>query len=470
MRIWPGSSSSFGGLPGVTPRCPYCLDDIRADEEPVRCAKCRTPHHSACFQENQVCVAYGCLSREEVPAGLSLFRKPLITLHHQANREEALGPFMLGWKVLPPVPEQRPPWRCPPSYARMSLEGREVREGEVLRGRAVIYTPKPLSFKRVDLCLLQGIARPEPIARLTLGDQNDLQLHDGELPIGSHPFYLELQAPSTTGPVDPFLLEVVLVRGVLRGEVRSLPLPLFLLEQRYAPQRLPDAPGRPIEQGREPARGMPIRVAPRDGPALVFPHDAPAVQPPAAHGHTIVEDGRDERRRELLAGGWVELPVVSPSGLFDADEATGRTIAARFFRCPSDGATPSVQVPTLLATPELPVRITGGARIGSLCVAVHYEVVRPGGAEVSAPGFPATEEARVLGDGALDVARFNGLAEGIELMVRIPRQRLQALARARSGGAHNATLRLRVALDAIEMGGRVVTCPTRTITYTGPVG
>jgi hypothetical protein len=468
----------------VTPRCPYCLDDIHADEEPVRCAKCRTPHHSACFQENQVCVAYGCLSREEVPAGLSLFRKPLITLHHQANQEEPLGPFVLGWKVLPPVPEQRPPWRCPPAYARMSLEGREVREGEVLRGRAVIYTPKPLSFKRIDLCLLQGIARPEPVARLSLGDQEALRLDEGELPIGSHPFYLELQAPSTTGPVDPYLLEVVLVRGVLRGEVRSLPLPLFLLEQRYAPPRLPEPAGRPLAE--PPGRGIPIRVAARDGaapaglPGVAGPGEpAPLFMPPPAHArgasppawHTVVEEGdpRRDRGRELLAGGWTELPVVSPSGIFSHDEATGRTIAARFFRCPSDDTSPNVQVPTLLATPELPVRITGGARIGSMSVAVHYEVVRPGGLEVMAPGFPATEEVRVLGSGALDAARFNGLSEGIELLVRIPRQRLQALARARTDGAHNATLRLRVALDAIEQGGRVVPCPTRTITYTGPV-
>lgn len=428
-----------------------------------------------------MCVAYGCLSREEVPAGLSLFRKPLITLHHQATKEEALGPFILGWKVLPPVPEQRPPWRCPPSYARMSLEGREVRDGQVLRGRAVIYTPKPLSFRRIDLCLLQGIARPEPVARLTLGDPDALRLHDGELPTGSHPFYLELQAPATTGPVDPFLLEVVLVRGVLRGEVRSLPLPLFLLEQRYAPPRQPELAARQLPEPA--ARAIPIRVAARDGAPLGGdgPGDGdrppPLFLPPPAQGraasapawNTIVEEGSIERGRELLAGGWVELPVVSPSGIFSPDESTGRTIAARFFRCPSDGASPSVQVPTLLATPELPVRITGGARIGSLCVAVHYEVVRPGGAEVSAPGFPATEEARVLGSGALDAARFNSLSEGIELIVRIPRQRLQALARARTNGAHNATLRLRIALDAIEAGGRIVTCPTRTITYTGPV-
>lgn len=463
----------------MTPRCPYCLDDIRADEEPVRCAKCRTPHHSACFQENQVCVAYGCLSRVEVPAGLSLFNKPLITLHHQATQEEPLGPFMLGWKVLPSVPEQRPPWRCPPAYARMSLEGREVREGEVLRGRAVIYTPKPLSFKRIELCLLQGIARPEPVMRLSLGDAEELRLHEGELPIGSHPFYLELQAPSTTGPVDPYLLEVVLVRGVLRGEVRSLPLPLFLLEQRYAPPRLAEqGPGRPIAE--PPGRAIPIRVAARDGAALASNEAAaPLFLPPPAHArgasppawNTVVEDGgpRRDRGRELLAGGWTELPVISPSAIFSPDEATGRTIAARFFRCPSNGAATNVQVPTLLATPELPVRITGGARIGSMSVAVHYEVVRPGGAEVMAPGFPATEEARVLGSGALDAARFNSLSEGIELLVRIPRQRLQALARARTDGAHNATLRLRVALDAIEQGGRVVPCPTRTITYTGPV-
>lgn len=402
----------------------------------MRCAKCRTPHHAGCFQENEVCVAYGCLSTEEVPAGLSLFRKPLITVHHRPTREAQLGPFTLGWRALPRVPEQRPPSRCPPHYARMSLEGREVREGEVLRGRAVIYTPMRLEFKRIDLVLMQGIARPEAVGRLTLADVTELDLPEAILPVGSHPFYLELRAPLTTGPVDPFLLEVVLVRGLLRSprEVRSLPLHVFLLEQRYAP-----SPARP-----EPAA---IRLAPRDdaGPRPV------RVWPPRA-----VDDD-----------GWRELPVVAPVGIFAPDERTGQTLGARFVAGAGAGEPLTLHAPPTLAGDEFTARVTGDVRLVALTLAVHYELVRPGGGEVAAPGFPSTVEARVLGSGALDAARFG--REALELRVRVPRARFEALARARQGGAHNATLRLRVALDAQEAGGRLSAAPSRTITFTGPV-
>ncbi|MCO5165622.1 MAG: hypothetical protein M9894_04530 [Planctomycetes bacterium] len=421
----------------MNPRCPYCLDDIHPDDEPVRCAKCRTPHHAGCFQENQVCVAYGCLSTEEVPAGLSLFRKPLITVHHRPTREEALGPFTLGWRALPRVPEQRPPSRCPPHYARMSLEGREVREGEVVRGRAVLYTPMRLEFKRVELVLLQGISRPEAVGRVTLAGPDDLGLKEAILPVGSHPFYLEIRAPLTTGPVDPFLFEVVLVRGLLRAprEVRSLPMHLFLLEQRYAPPARPEPPAA-------------IRLAPREP-------EGPRARSGRAPRVAAPEDG------------WRELPVVAPSGIFAPDEPTGQTVAARFVPGAGAGEPLALQVPPTLAGDEFRLRVTGDARLSALTVAIHYELVRPGGGEVAAPGFPATEEARVLGAGALDPARFGG--EALELRVRVPRRRFTALARARQEGAHNATLRLRLALDAIEPGGRVVGAPSRTITYTGPV-
>lgn len=448
----------------MTPRCPYCLDDIHLDEEPVRCAKCRTPHHAACFQENQVCVAYGCLSRDEVPAGLSLFKKPLITVHHQPTREEALGPFALGWKALPSVPEQRPPRRCPPSYARMSLEGRELREGDALRGRAVIYTPTPLEFKRVDLCLLQGIARPEHVDRVTLGDCESLRRHDGVLPVGSHPFYLEIQAPPTTGPVDPFLFEVVLVRGLLRTprEVRSLPMHLFLLEQRHAP---PQRVARPLD-----VRPMPTRVAAREH-ELPPGGDQPVAVPAAGPGPMAGEGAQGVLAAApgwspAVDGDWTELRVASPSGIFTSDQQTDRTIAARFCQAPPGGADVALHVPAFLEAPEFRARICGGGELRALSVAVNYELVRPGGAEVTAPGFPATEEARVLGAGALDPARYGD--GGVELRVRVPRQRLQALARARQGGAHNAALRLRVGLDAIDVRGRVVSCPTRTATYMAP--
>lgn len=445
----------------IQPRCPYCLDDIHPDDEPVRCAKCRTPHHPGCFAEHQVCVAYGCLSREEVPAGVSLFKRPAITVTYAPTRQDGLGPFVLGWKVLPSVPENRPPWRCPPEYARMSLEGREIREGEVVRGRAVIYTPRPLPFKRIDLCLLQGIARPEPVARVTLSDASRVDLKGGVLQVGTHPFYLELQAPPTTGPVDPFTFEVVLVRGLLRGEVRSLPLHLFLLEQRHAPPRA-------VERPQDPPR-LPIRVGVRpEGKPLE--EDDPFALPAGAivRERQLTPPERDPALHEPRGGGWTELPVLSPTGIFGNDEVTGRTFAARFCSGTTEEAPLALHAPPLLTGTELAVRLTGTTGLGSLSMAVHYELVRPGGAEVQARGFPVTDEVRVLGHGVLDAARF-GRREGVELLVRLAPARLQALARARAEGAHNLTLRIRIGLDAIEAGGRVASVPSRTVTYTGPV-
>jgi hypothetical protein len=269
--------------------------------------------------------------------------------------------------------------------------------------------------------------------------------------------------------VDPFLFEVVLVRGLLRTprEVRSLPMHLFLLEQRYAPPqravRLPEA------------RPVPIRVAARDHDGLA-PHDPFAVGPPAlAVPRPIgaapggVAGAAPVQPAEPPGGRWTELRVVSPSGgIFTPDQLTGQTIAGRFCPGADDGEALHLHAPAFLDGPEFPVRIGGGGRLGSMSVAVHYELVRPGGAEVQALGFPATEEARVLGGGALDAARY-GAPDGVELLVRVPRARLEALGRVRRDGAHNAALRLRIAVDAIDRGGRVVTCPSRTITYTGAV-
>lgn len=357
---------------------------------------------------------------------------------------------MIGWRALTPIVEQRPPSRCPPSYARMSFEAHELREGEALSGRAVIYTPQPLDFKRIDLCLAQGIARPEPVGRITLGDPATLGLDDGVLPVGSHPFYLELHAPPETGPVDPFLFEVVLVRGLLRTprEVRSLPMHLFLLERRYAPSTR-------VEHAAEGLRA-PIRAAARE-------RERSHVEAPASFEPALASPSRpvDEGER------WTELAVVSSSGVFGPERPAGHIVSGRF--CPAtatDGGL-SVELPDRLDEPALPLRIRGGGRLVSMSVAIHYELVRPDGEEVSAAGFPGMEQVRVLGRGALDAARYG--PDGVELLVRVPPSRLEAVTRARRDGAHDASLRLRIGLDAIDRADRVVPCPTRAIRYTGPL-
>jgi hypothetical protein len=51
-------------------RCPYCHGSLskkgRAARTLVSCARCRTPHHAACFAENGRCTALGCGARRVV--------------------------------------------------------------------------------------------------------------------------------------------------------------------------------------------------------------------------------------------------------------------------------------------------------------------------------------------------------------------------------------------------------------------
>lgn len=412
----------------ASPRCPYCLDDLLPDQESVRCARCRTPHHAACFAENGACVSYGCLGKVDVKAGMSLFNVQAITIQHQCLEAAAFGPFELGWRRLAFLPETRPPSRCPPAYARLSLEGRELREGGALRGRAVLYAPLRMRWKRIDLLLSQGIARPQAVTRLTLATAKE---GGTDLEVGSHPFHLELRAPPTTGPVDPYVLELVVVQGLL-SELRSPPLPVFLLE----------APPPPLEQ-----QAHAIRILPR-----------PAAPAAGLHG---VHDARPVEEPTLDAQGWRPLPV---DGARAGDPARS-AVAGRFVPGVSGAGELDVRLPQMMTGTEVSIVLSGAGPLASLSVALRWELVRPGGADVAAGGLPAIEEVRVLGPSALEAGRFG--REAVELVVRMGEGRLGALAAAREAGAHNAALRLRVGVDAYEPSGRVRHGPTRAATYAG---
>ena len=106
------------------------------------------------------------------------------------------------------------------------------------------------------------------------------------------------------------------------------------------------------------------------------------------------------------------------------------------------------------------------AKANPLSLALHYELVRPGGEVVSHEGFPALEEARVLGGEALE-PRHYGAAVGLELKFASPKRFLKKLEQARKDGAHNAGLRVRLGVDALSPDGRVLPTVARTITYGG---
>jgi len=40
--------------------CPYCRTTIGAEDQPLRCEGCGTPHHADCYAENSGCTIFGC--------------------------------------------------------------------------------------------------------------------------------------------------------------------------------------------------------------------------------------------------------------------------------------------------------------------------------------------------------------------------------------------------------------------------
>lgn len=49
------ASAQVAGL-----RCPFCHDDLQADQPVVHCATCDAPHHPSCFEEGAGCSIAGC--------------------------------------------------------------------------------------------------------------------------------------------------------------------------------------------------------------------------------------------------------------------------------------------------------------------------------------------------------------------------------------------------------------------------
>ena len=41
-------------------RCPYCQFPIKQDSEAVQCPACKVPHHRECWEQNRVCITFGC--------------------------------------------------------------------------------------------------------------------------------------------------------------------------------------------------------------------------------------------------------------------------------------------------------------------------------------------------------------------------------------------------------------------------
>ncbi len=424
------------------PRCPYCLDDIAADAEPVRCVRCRTPHHAACFAEHGGCVAYGCQGDEHVDAGPSLYGRQLVTIDHAPTAWIEAGPLRLGWRRLAPLGEQRPPRACPPAYARLDLEAGELRAGQVTRGRAAVYVPEPTAYKRLELHVSQGLRRPEPVVRAALdGAELGLFQHAVLSRPGTHPFRIEVHGPALVELQDPFTFELVLVRGLF-SELRSPPVVLFLLGP-------PGAPA--LERSPDPAAASPPAPAPappRETPAA-SPLERAVVLRPLPRGGPLPNAWRQLEARDLAGG----RPAP--------DLALGR-------RVPLAGPWPerlALEAPTRVAGDRVVVRLAGGPPLGRVALVATWTLVRPGGGDVVAPGLPAHLEVAVAGAGGLEPAAAGH--EAVEVQLAAAPDVLAATAAARAS-APNAALRLQLTAEGRDLLDRVVRGPTRTVTFVAP--
>ena len=243
-------------------RCPYCLDDLLPQDVVVRCGTCRTPHHQACFRENEGCTSIGCDGVAEVDAGPSLYLRPALRLAAIPGQEQPFGPFRLSWRRLAHVPRSPEGWqaRQREAWCRLTLENTELREGETLRGRASLFLPRVARLRRLELRISQGIQRPALIARVQLLPRTGWLRNPPLLPAGLHPFQIELRAPPITPHIDPFVLELVGTRGTLAERLLSERQVLFLLQR-----ALVRGEGMPA-MIRPPARGAPALPAPAPAP------------------------------------------------------------------------------------------------------------------------------------------------------------------------------------------------------------
>ncbi|MGE0711967.1 MAG: RING finger protein [Planctomycetota bacterium] len=486
------------------PRCPYCLADLLPDEERVRCERCTTPHHQECFGDHGGCAAYGCRGNLSVPSGQSIYlRQPIKILGGSAVQQVELANFLVNVRAQPRHRERPHLTRRPP-YARVGFEDTELRAGSVLKGQAALFVPEPTRFRRLELELLQGIADPRPVTRGELTIQQD---EPGMLVPGSYPFELELVAPDYSPPVDPFQLRLVLVLGMFK-ELRSEPRVVFLLKRRLTlpphlaglanvpegnalvlppPQarvrRRPAGPPSSEEvpalasSGEGPLAGQAAFARSGDGFLASIEHEAPAPAPPSLDDPFASNPAPGPRAlppppREFppppqgdpFAGpdpfvlDWCTLQASSQHG--------PRPLAGRLF-APPNPASDRIEVaaPRWPQSAEFSLQVSGGRRLHRLALAVQASLVRPGGAEVTAEGFPALEEVVLVGQGGFLPALYDQHG-GLDVVYRVPEPVIAAVTDARSRGAHNAALRLHLGVDAVDQAGRALPSDQRSITLT----
>ncbi len=159
-------------------RCPYCFMDLDAREAQVRCARCTTPHHEACFLEHGKCVTLMCGAvNYRTVSGLELQTKPRL----EVIVGPARSPFMLrgGYVYGDPhfldVEASRPelaPVSAP--LIEVGLAGPSFQPGDEVVGQVSLHLPAALRARGVRLVVRTEQTSPGSVVPKTLLEREAL--------------------------------------------------------------------------------------------------------------------------------------------------------------------------------------------------------------------------------------------------------------------------------------------------------
>lgn len=153
-------------------RCPYCFMDLDSREVQVRCSRCTTPHHQACFVEHGRCVTLMCGSvNYRTIAGLELIAKPRL----EVIVGPARSPFLIragyehGEPKLLDVEAQRPELaRVFAPTIEVGLAGPSFSPGEDVVGQVSLHLPAAIQARGVRFVVRAEQTTPGSLVPRTL--------------------------------------------------------------------------------------------------------------------------------------------------------------------------------------------------------------------------------------------------------------------------------------------------------------
>jgi hypothetical protein len=137
-------------------RCPYCFNPFDSLEPEVRCARCTTPHHRACFLEHGKCVILGCGSiRSTTSDGLELVRQRLeVQLGPERHPFIRLGGHRFGEPSFLEVVQHEPELsHVLAPHVEVGLASGTAAPGETVTGGVSLFLPASLRARAVRLIL-----------------------------------------------------------------------------------------------------------------------------------------------------------------------------------------------------------------------------------------------------------------------------------------------------------------------------